>query len=381
MNINQSIFVFIFSISLLSCGSNEQATETGALEVADATSESITLNDEQAKIIQISTTTPEQRIMSDQVKATGMLDVPPQNLVTISAPLGGFVSETNLLQGTRVKKGETIVKLRHPDYIKLQQDYLENKSQLTLAEQEWKRQEELSKENINAQKTLQTARAEYDKAKARYQALSASIRLMHLDAATIEKGGIQEEISIPSPISGYVTQVNVNLGMYAAPDLVMFKIVDTEHLHAEIQVFEKDILKIKPGQQIRFRLANETKERTAKVYLVGKEISEERTVRIHGHIDRHDPSLLPGMFLSAVIETGNNKSNSLPESCFINFEGADYVFIETGKQTYQMTGISKGTCDSGYCTFAFNGAVPEGAVVMEGGNTLLSLLKNKAEEE
>lgn len=379
MNTNQSIVILIFSIVLLGCGIKEPSAETATAEVTTAP-ESVALSDEQAKIIHITTTMPEERIMSDMVKATGMLDVPPQNLVTISAPLGGFVSETNLLQGTHVKKGETIVKLRHPDYIKLQQDYLENKSQLTLAEQEWKRQEDLAKENINAQKTLQTARTEYEKTKARHQALTASLRLLYLDGAVIEKSGIQDEISIPSPISGYVTQVNVNLGMYAAPEQVMFKIVDTEHLHAEIQVFEKDILKVKPGQQIRFRLATESRERTAKVYLVGKEISEERTVRIHGHIDRHDPSLLPGMFLSAVIETGNAKSASLPESCFINFEGADYVFTETGKQTYQMIAISKGNCDSGFCTFAFNGPAPDGSVVMEGANTLLSLLKNREEE-
>lgn len=379
MNTNRSIVIIIFSIVLLGCGTKEPSAEIVAPEAA-STPETVTLSDDQSKIIRISTTKPEERIMSDMVKAIGMLDVPPQNLVTISAPLGGFVSETNLLQGTRVKKGDIIVKLRHPDYIRLQQDYLENKSQLTFAEQEWKRQEDLAKENINAQKTLQTARTEYEKTKARHQALTASLKLTHLDGANIEKNGIQDEISIPSPISGFVTQVNVNLGMYAAPEQVMFKIVDTEHLHAEIQVFEKDILKIKPGQQIRFRLANETRERTAKVYLVGKEISEERTVRIHGHIDRHDPSLLPGMFLSAVIETGNAKSASLPESCFINFEGADYVFTETGKQSYQMFSISKGTCDSGFCTFAFNGPTPDGSVVMEGANTLLSLLKNREEE-
>lgn len=380
MKILPFFLVNLFFILLSGCGTKEASVNDPASDIADSPTETVTLSNEQASIISISTTSPEDRIMSDVVKATGMLDVPPQNLVTISAPLGGFVSETTLLQGARVKKGETIVKLRHPDYIRLQQDYLENKSQLTLTEQEWKRQEELAKENINAQKTLQTARTEYEKSKARHQSLSASLRLIYLDGASVEKNGIQEEIVMPSPINGYVTQVNINLGMYVTPDQVMFRIVDTEHLHAELQVFEKDILKVKPGQQIRFQLANEQKERSAKVYLVGKEISEERTVRIHGHLDRHDANLLPGMFLSAVIETGTNKAASLPESCFIGFEGGDYVFIETAKQSYQLISISKGTCDSGFCTFAYNGPAPDGKVVMEGGQTLLGLLKNKAEE-
>jgi cobalt-zinc-cadmium efflux system membrane fusion protein len=381
MNTLQYTSSILFTVIFFGCGNPEtpKTAETGEQVTTEA--ETVTLNDEQAQIISIKTTKPEMRIISDIVKATGMMDVPPQNLVTIAAPLGGFVSETKLLQGAKVKKGEVIVKLRHPEYIRIQQDYLETTSQLAMAEQEWNRQEALAKENINARKTLQAARNDYEKTKARHQALTATLKLIGLDAGRIQKEGIMEEIAILAPISGYVAQVNINIGMYAGPDQVMLKIIDTDHLHAELQVFEKDILKVKTGQKIRFSLSGESKERTAKVYLVGKEISEDRTVRVHGHLDRPDGTLLPGMFLSAVIETGTNEAGALPESCFIGFEGGDYVFVETARQTYKMTEISKGTCDSGFCTFAFNGTAPEGLVVSEGGNTLLGLLKNKAEEE
>ena len=374
-------FLFLFSIVLLGCGSPEATKTPEPADVAAADAMNITLSDEQARIITISTTKPEMRIISDVVKATGMMDVPPQNLVTIAAPLGGFVTETKLLQGNRVKKGEVIIKLKHPEYIRIQQDYLETTSQLTMAEQEWKRQEALSRENINAQKTLQIARNDYEKTRARHQALTATLKLIGIESGEVLKNGIMEEIKILSPITGYVAQVNINIGMYAAPDQVMLKIIDTDHLHAELQVFERDILKVKQGHKIRFSLSGETKERTARVYLTGKEISEDRTVRVHGHLDKPDGTLLPGMFLSAVIETGTNEAGALPEACFIGFEGGDFVFVETAKQTYTMAGVSKGSCDSGYCTFAFNGAAPEGSVVLEGANTLLGLLKNKPEEE
>lgn len=381
MNTQGYISSIIISVILFSCGNPETPKSGESAEPVATDAATVTLNDEQAQIISIKTTKPEMRIISDIVKATGMMDVPPQNLVTVAAPLGGFVSETKLLQGAKVKKGEVIVKLRHPEYIRIQQDWLETASQLIMAEQEWKRQETLAKENINAQKTLQAARNDYEKTKARHQALTATLKLIGIESAKIQKEGIIEEIAILAPISGYVAQVNINVGVYAGPDQTMLKIIDTDHLHAELQVFEKDILKVKTGQKIRFSLSGDSKERTAKVYLVGKEISEDRTVRVHGHLDRPDPMLLPGMFLSAVIETGTNEAGALPESCFIGFEGGDYVFVETSKQTYRMTGISKGSCDSGFCTFAFNGTAPEGMVVSEGGNTLLGLLKNKAEEE
>lgn len=381
MNHSKNYFILLIVAILIIRCSGEQKKEAQEISTnTEARPETVILNEEQAKIISISTTEPQLRIITDAIKATGMLDVPPQNLVTIAAPLGGFVSETSLLQGTKVKKGQPLVKLRHPNYIKLQQEYLESSSQLILTEQEWKRQEELSLENINSQKTLQLARSEYTKAKAAYQAVFATLKLINLDGSTIQQNGIQEEITINSPISGYVTRVEVNLGMYVAPEQVMFKIIDTEHLHAELQIFEKDILKIKTGQQIRIRLANESTERLAKVYLIGKEISEDRTVRVHGHLAQHDSNLLPGMFLSAVVETGTKEANALPESCFIGFEGTDFVFVEVGKQNYKMEPVTKGTCDSGYCTFAFGDSAPKGKIVSSGNNTLLGLLKNKPEE-
>lgn len=369
------LIAFLFT----GCSKTETSTEGTTEESSEQSENSLTLTEEQAKIVQITTTEPEMRIMSDEVKATGMLDVPPQNMVTIAAPLGGFVSETTLLQGARVRKGETIVKLRHPNYIQLQQDYLESVSQLNLTTQELDRQESLAKENINSQKTLQQARADQGKAKARHQALAATLRLIHLDGKSLEKEGIRDEITIPSPISGFVTKVDVNLGMFVAPEQSMFRIVDTEHLHAELHIFEKDILKIKKGQKIRFRLANENQERTASVYLVGKEISEDRTVRVHGHLDKHDNQLMPGMFLSAVIETGTGEIASLPEKCFVSFEGADYIFLETGTRTYEMTSITKGSCSAGYCAFAFEGGEKKGKIVVDGTDILLGSLKNSEE--
>ncbi len=85
--------------------------------------------------------------INQKIKANGKLDVPPQNLVSISAPYGGFLKSTTLLQGMHVHKGEVIAQMEHPDYIQLQQDYLENKSTLTYLKNELDRQQELAKVN------------------------------------------------------------------------------------------------------------------------------------------------------------------------------------------------------------------------------------------
>lgn len=370
-------YLFILGAIWSSCGSKPESGPEAEEESAPPDTLSLTMD--QVKSIGIEVASAEQREVPQIVQANGMLDVPPQNLVTVSAILGGFVHETTLLQGMKVKKGQVIVTLQHPDYIQLQQDYLETRSQLDLASLELKRQEDLSKENINSQKTLEQARADYARMKAREQGLAGKLRMINISTSRLETEGIQQIINVVSPISGYVTEVMVNTGMYVAPEKPMFRIVDTEHLHAEIQVFEKDVPRVKVGQLIRVKLANETTDRLAKVYLVGKEISSERTVRVHGHLEKHDPDLLPGTFLSARIETTGETGNTLPESAFEAFEGADYVFAEESAGTYRMVWVEKGDCAAGYCRFSLNGSAVKRNFVVKGAHTLLGMLMNTSE--
>ncbi|MFN5674098.1 MAG: efflux RND transporter periplasmic adaptor subunit, partial [Bacteroidota bacterium] len=276
------ILAFLFTAVLFaSCGNKTE--ETKQEEHHEEEASVVELTPEQVKIINLKLGKIEMKDLSGAIKVNGMLDVPPQNLVSISAPMGGFVKSTELLQGMKVTKGQTIVIMQHPDYIQMQQDFLETKSQLEYLELEYKRQLELSKDNVNSQKTLQQAKSQYEGMLAKNAGLKSKLQLIGLNPDKLSSQSIQNSITITSPINGYVTSVNVNIGMYVNPTDIMFKIVDTEHLHAELTVFEKDVPKIKLGQKVRFTLANETEERFATVYLIGREISSDRTVRIHCH--------------------------------------------------------------------------------------------------
>ncbi len=373
-------------LSLISCSSrSDRSAESNSSKGADSSmANEVTLSDEQFISIGIQLGSIETRSMSDNIKAHGVLDVPPQNLVSISAPLGGFVKFTELLQGMRVKKGQVVVVLEHPDYIQLQQDYLDNKSQLEFLEQEYTRQIDLSKENVNALKSLQQAKSNYFGTKARVEGLKAKLKLVNIDPAEIEKGEIKNTVSILSPISGFVSQVNVNLGMHVNPTDIMFRIVDVEHVHAEAQVFEKDIPKLKIGQLVRITLTNETKERLAKVYLIGKEITAERTVRVHCHLEGEDPNLIPNTYFSALIETGSNSVSALPESAIVNFEGKHYVFVEKDatKHEFELLEISTGASADGFVEVADQKNAFEnfkGKIVIKGAFELLNVLKNVEE--
>lgn len=371
----------VFLLLALACSKKESHPTNISVAKTGSQSEVVTLSEEQFKSLNIEVGSTDKRSMSGLIKANGVLDVPPQNMVTVSAPLGGFIKSTELLQGMKVKKGQTIVVLEHPDYIQLQEDYLSGKNQLEFLELEYKRQEELSKENVNAAKALQQAKSNYFGMKAKVQGLKAKLKLININPQDLETGEIKNVISIPSPISGFVTQVNVNIGMHVNPMDVMFKIIDTEHLHAEAQVFEKDIPQLKIGQLVHIYLSNENKDRLAKVFLIGKEITPERTVRVHCHLAGEDASLIPGLYFKAVIETDSKQVASLPTEAIINFDNKVFVFVEKDSAAHQfeMIEISKGKSEEGYTEVMIPSSISSNKIVLKGAYSLLSILKNTEE--
>lgn len=346
----------------------------------------------------------EMRNISGTIQANGLLDVPPQSKVTIAAPMGGFVKETELLQGTRVKQGQVVVVMQNPEYIQMQQDYLDFNSQLEYAKAEYNRQQELAKENINAQKTLQQSKAAYLSINAKVKGVRARLKMLNINVADIEKGELHQTINLTSPITGFVTKVNVNIGAYVNPTDVMFEIVNTEHLHAELTIFEKDVPKLKIGQKVLFTLANENKPRKATVHLIGREINKDRSVQIHCHLDDEDGQLIPGTYLRALVETNNNNVTAVPDEAIVNFEGKDYIYILQEKKqaahehskeeaekahvepentyTFQMVEITKGNTELGFSEITLPAQFDmKSRIVTRGAYNLLAKMKNSGEGE
>ena len=325
--------LFILLMTLIACSGNkdkpkEEATEEGG----DAEVKEVSLTKEQFESSEIKTGQIENKNLNAILKVSGKLDVPPQNLVSVSAPIGGFLKSTEMLEGKHVVKGEVIAVIEHPEIAQLQQDYIEAKSKFELVEQELKRQQDLNKENVNSAKVLQQTQNDFNIAQAKYKALEEKIRMAGINKANVLKGNISGMITITSPINGYVTKVNVNIGKMINQQDVMFEIVDTEHLHAELTVFERDITKIKEGQKVRFTLADDPdKELTASVHLIGRSFDDTRSVRIHCHLDKENKELLPGMFINAVIELEGAKVNCVPVNAIVKENGKEFIFIKEDK--------------------------------------------------
>lgn len=391
-------FLVLATLLMLSCGQQATKSETVASE-----SES----EENANIVELSTAQyhasgvsigePKKKALSGTLKVNGFVDVPPENLYSITTQMGGIVKSVSVLQGSMVTKGKVIAILENQDYVQLQQDYLESNSQLELAEAEYKRQLELSKENINAAKVLQQAKAQRQTMLARTNALRERLKLINIDANKLNSGNIRSTMNIYAPTAGYVTKVNINVGKFVAPNDAMMEVVKNTNLHVELKAFEKDVSKLAVGQNVRFVLNNETAERNARIVLIGKEVGADKTVTIHCLANIDSENLIPNTYVRAFIETGSKEVVALPETGVVDYLGKRYIFVEkqnrklTNKDAvptnhsemhrFEMVNIITGLQEAGYVEVQLPKGIDSPSIVKTGAYDLLSKLKNSEEEE
>lgn len=283
------------------------------------------------------------------VKTSGKIDVPPQNRAQITSFIGGYVKSTTLLVGDKVQKGQALLTLENTEFLDIQKEYLDVAEQINYLKSEYERQKTLFDEKITSQKNYLKAESEYRRAKGMYQSLRAKLVLLNISPANVEKGRLTSIITIYAPISGDIVVMNANVGMHFSPADVILDIIQTSHLHLELNVFEKDILKVKEGQKIKFTVPEASKEVfNAEVHLVGKSIEgNERTINVHGHLDeKMTQKLITGMFVEAGIVVDSKKGLAIPVEALITENNKNFVLLlkddKNNSYAFQKTAVTIG---------------------------------------
>ena len=347
IKINKTITLIVVLSTMIGCGQKGQVIENAPSD-SHQESSTIMLTGEQVAAAGITLGSIEKREVFEKVKANGYFEAPPQNKAQVSTFYAGYVKKTSLLIGDVVKKGQVIAILENPEYIKLQQGFMEVNGQLGYLKSEYERKKTLLEENIASRKNLQKAEADYKAALAQHTGLRKELQMMGFNVKNVMEGKYTSTMAIRAPIAGTVTEVNMVIGKFVDPEEILLGIVDTDHLHIELNVFEKDVLKIKEGQAITLRipsLNNETHQ--GEIYLVGKAFDEEkRTVNVHGHLRDGHPEFIPGTYIEADIIIKSTVIDALPQSAVVSIEGKQYIFTEVGKagdnREYQKVEVETG---------------------------------------
>lgn len=379
---NIILATLLFSL-FAACKNQTSAPAEPAAETA-LPDNTVQMTDAQLQTADIGLGKAQQRSIKGSLMVNGKVDVPPHNLVSVSFPLGGYLKSSELLEGMPVKKGQVLATLEDPMYVQLQQDYLTAQAKLDLSQSELARQQELAKENINAGKVLQQAQSEYRMQQITVKSLAEKLRFIGLNPAALTPENITRVVALRSPITGFVSKINVNPGKYLAPTDILFELVNPDDIHAELTIFEKDLPKIRIGQTVNVTVPNVPGQTyPAKIILIGRTLDETRTAKVHCHFVREDHRLSPGMFLNADIETVETNALSVPNDAVMRFENRFFVFVARDAHNFEIVEVQPGVMDKDFTQITATDAGTDFTamnIVVKNAYALLGKMKNTADE-
>jgi len=411
-NIIYTALTFIF---LVSCGKEASTKESeGEIKTEkteehdDEVPQSIaSLTDEQIKSVGVTLGKIEMKELTSTIKANGALRVPNNNKATITSMYGGIIKTLNVQIGDFVRKGQVIASISNPEYIQLQEQYLTVKSRIAFAEQEYRRQKELFDNDAGAKKNLQSSDAELKTLRTQRSSLQRQLQIMGINPATVNNGNLRSGLVITSPISGTVSNISAQIGSYVDISSPVADVIDNGSLHLDLQVFEKDLPKMKVGQIVHFKLTNNPEiEYDAKIYSIGSSFeNESKTISVHCSVTGNKTGLIDGMNITGIVSLDKSTTPAVPNEAIVEADSKYYIFIKTNKKpeehteekgehadekqahgkesktvNFEKIEIVKGSSDMGYTAITTVNEIPaDASVVTKGAFFVNAKLSNSGE--
>ena len=374
----KSIIAVLSGVLLFSCSKKE---ETVTQETYAISGDQITLTDLQKKTAGIETTTLSNENIANKILLTGQINVPPTGMAGVSSSTGGIVKTARFVPGNYVTRGQTLAVVENPELARLQQEYLQSKSNLGYAQKDYNRQMYLNKYQASSDKVTQKAANEAQSQGAAVRGIESQLRSYGINPGSVSSGNIRKSVSVVAPISGYISRVNASIGQYVSSADVLYEIVNNGQTHLVLKVFEKDLNKISAGQKVyAFTNQNPEKKYAATVKLIGKDFAPDRSVFIHCDLIDKDETLIPGTFMNAEIEVNAEEGFVIPDDAIVTWEGKQYVFEELKPKTYKMFPVTIGNSENGLTELLnFDVKNANKAFVTKGAYHLLMALKNVEE--
>ncbi|WP_026210584.1 efflux RND transporter periplasmic adaptor subunit [Flexithrix dorotheae] len=367
-----NINIFLLSIVLMAACGKSSVTESSEHNEEEH-AEKVHFSVQQFESLGMKVDTIPFRNLSTFVEANGQLEVPPQNEATVTAIIGANVTSIKVIEGDKVRKGQVLAYISHPDLIQLQTDYVNAWNQFQYLEKEYQRQKKLYSEKVGSGKEFQKTQAEYQSMNGAVHGYEAQLRIMGLIVNKVKEGNLYEQVPVTSPIDGYIRLVEVKIGQFVQPQTEMFEIVNIEHIHADLMVFEKDMNKVKKGQKVKFKVESLIdKELEAEIYAVGKAFEQDpKAIHLHAEIENKAGLLIPGMYVRGRIMVDNIEAFALPKEGVVRDGEKFYLFMvekeveENGEIEWEFepVEIATGNEDDGWVEVKPLKTIEKGTVV------------------
>lgn len=330
----KTIYITLISlilIALASCGQSQQTdAKSDTTEEGHNDSGEVAVSEKQMKAVDIRLGKIEQRELNSVIRVNGQMDLDPQKKAEVTSLVGGIIKQILVIEGKSVAAGQTVAYLENTQIVELQKNYLTTKKEALIAEQEYNRQKDLSAQGAGIEKTLQQASAGYEITKAQLTGLEKQLQQISISPQQVSVGNIVTQIPIKAPIGGSINKINISIGSYVDIQTSLMSISDNTQMHCDVKVFEKDINLVKIGQEVDLTLTNQS-EKSIKgiIYAINKSFdSDTKAILVHVNIkDKKELQLIPGMYVTGLINIGKQKTDAVPNEAIISNEGKKYIFV------------------------------------------------------
>jgi len=318
-------------LTFISCQGNKEESTQGNTPKSTSSGERsqlVTLTKAQKKEVGIETGKLKETEITSELSCNGKIEVSPNYIATIIPPVKGFIKELYYKEGDYVEKGTKLARLSHPEYLRIQENYLAVKSQAEYYEQEYKRQGELAVEKAASLKKMQKAKANYHETNARLQSLKELLGLLNIPLNKVENGSFSSNVYLHAPVSGYITDLYSNVGKIADENNPVYEIMNMNHIRLHLNIYEKDIAGVETGQKVTFTLAKNPQENyTTRINYIGNKINpEKQTFSVYSNL-KSNSAFRHGLYVNAKVIQASEKSHVLPNEAIVRIEGVPHVFV------------------------------------------------------
>lgn len=301
----------------------------------------IPLTEKQVNAVDLKMGMAQNREMDATISAKGSLVLRAQNMGEVASLMGGVVKAIYVKEGQLVKKGQVVATVENTDVVSLQREYFTAYKESELAKVDMERQLMLSKQGAGVRRTLQQAQKDYQVAHANLLGIGRQLAQMGISTSAVAKGKFTTAFPLHAPISGVVSQLTASLGSYADMQTPLMKIRNTQAVECDLNVFEKDLAKVKVGNRVTFSFTNQPGIKlSGTVYGMNQYFNDgSKSVAVHVKMDDaslktsriNHVKLFDGMYVSGQIATGSQRCLALPSQAIVSTDGKQYVFALNGE--------------------------------------------------
>lgn len=353
--------------------------------------QNIPLSEKQVKAVDLKMGEAQEREMDAMLNVNGSLVLRAQDMGNVSSLMGGIVKNVYVKEGQMVSRGQVVATIENTDVVTLQREYYTAYKESEMARLELDRQKTLASAGAGIKKTLQMSEKNYKVAQANLLGTGRQLQQMGISTKEVAKGKFTTVFPLRAPISGTVSDMQASLGSYADMQTPLMKIRNNHAVECDLNVFEKDIAKVKVGDQVLVSLTNQPGVNVSgRVYGMNQYLNKgTKSVAVHVKLDaKRGAKLFEGMYVSGQIATGRQLCMTLPDKAIVSADGKQYVFAlnqqhsKGGTYSFSRHEVTTGVSNNGYTEVALCKHLKKGQkIVTDNAFYLASLTGDHGEED